>query len=110
MLFITIGTILLIAGYVSLVAFFLYGWWKLKEFNGTATKKHVFITVIVPVRNEEKNIVHLLRDLKEQTYPADKYEVIIVDDHSTDQTTQKVMQAKMDNVRIISLGDAGTCA
>lgn len=108
MLFITIGTILLIAGYVSLVAFFLYGWWKLKEFNGTATKKHVFITVIVPVRNEEKNIVHLLRDLKEQTYPADKYEVIIVDDHSTDQTTQKVMQAKMDNVRIISLGDAGT--
>lgn len=108
MLFITIGTILLIAGYVSLVAFFLYGWWKLKEFNGTATKKHVFITVIVPVRNEEKNIVHLLRDLKEQTYPADKYEVIIVDDHSSDQTTQKVMQAKMDNVRIISLGDAGT--
>lgn len=108
MLFITIGTILLIAGYVSLVAFFLYGWWKLKEFTGTAPKKHVFITVIVPVRNEEKNIVHLLRDLKEQTYPADKYEVIIVDDHSTDQTTQKVMQAKMDNVRIISLGDAGT--
>jgi cellulose synthase/poly-beta-1,6-N-acetylglucosamine synthase-like glycosyltransferase len=93
------------AGYAVLIGFFLYGWLRLKEYDPKGMSGNVSVTVIVPVRNEEKNIAHLLRDLKEQSYPKDKYEVLIVDDHSTDQTLTKIQQSKMENVRVISMHD-----
>lgn len=46
------------------------------------------ISVIVAARNEEKNIPALIRSLNEQNYPKDKYEVIIVDDNSADNTLE----------------------
>ena len=43
-----------------------------------------FVSIIVAARNEEKNIVTLLTQLTQQTYPS--YEIIIVNDRSTDRT------------------------
>jgi len=40
----------------------------------------------VPARNEERNLPRLLPSLLEQAYPADRFEVIVVDDQSTDGT------------------------
>ncbi len=45
-----------------------------------------FISVIVPTFNEERYISHCLQALLEQNYPKDRYEVIVVDNGSTDQT------------------------
>lgn len=45
-----------------------------------------FISVIVAAKNEEKNIHALIKSIDEQNYPKEKYEVIIVDDGSTDNT------------------------
>lgn len=42
------------------------------------------ISVIIPARNEERNLPHLLESLKKQTIPL--HEVIVVDDHSRDRT------------------------
>ena len=44
------------------------------------------ISVIIPAYNAEKTIGKCLNALKEQSYPADSYEVIVVDDGSTDKT------------------------
>ena len=45
------------------------------------------ISIIVPVRNEEKNITHLVKKIGTAMNSANiSYEVIIVDDHSTDST------------------------
>lgn len=51
-----------------------------------------FISVIIPVRNEAQNIINLLLDLENQTYPKDKFEVIIADDSSTDNTVLMVKE------------------
>lgn len=45
-----------------------------------------FISVVVACRNEQENIPDLLMSLARQEYPLNSFEVIIVDDHSTDQT------------------------
>lgn len=45
-----------------------------------------FITVAMPVRNEEKHIQKVLDALLAQDYPKDKYEIIVADGESTDQT------------------------
>ena len=48
------------------------------------------VTVIVAARNEEKSIGQCLQSLVQQTYPVNKYEIIIVDDGSTDTTASIV--------------------
>jgi len=48
------------------------------------------ITVVIPVRNEAKNIELLLQDLVQQTYPKAQFEVIVVDDCSDDNTVALV--------------------
>jgi glycosyltransferase involved in cell wall biosynthesis len=48
----------------------------------------VFISVIVACRNEETNLPHLLKDISEQDYPPELFELIIVDDNSTDSTRE----------------------
>ncbi|PRY05360.1 cellulose synthase/poly-beta-1,6-N-acetylglucosamine synthase-like glycosyltransferase [Pontibacter ummariensis] len=48
------------------------------------------LTVIVPVRNEEKNIRALLGDLEHQYYPRELVEILVIDDHSEDRTVQLI--------------------
>ncbi len=51
-----------------------------------------FVTVIIPVRNEEGNIVRILAEMHEQDYPAQSLEVIVADDYSDDATMEFVKQ------------------
>lgn len=50
--------------------------------------KQPFISVVIPAYNEEKYIVSTLEALKNQTYPQELYEVIVVDNGSTDKTSE----------------------
>lgn len=60
------------------------------------------ISVIIPVRNEAENILFLLQDLEKQTYPKHKFEVIIADDDSTDDTLKIVQEfQKNTNINLI---------
>lgn len=43
-----------------------------------------FVSIIVPARNEERNLPRLLPTLLSQHYP--NYEIVVVDDQSTDRT------------------------
>ena len=52
----------------------------------------VKFSVIIPVRNEAKNILFLLQDLDKQTFPKELFEVIIADDDSTDETLEIVQK------------------
>ena len=44
------------------------------------------VTVIVPVRNGTKVLSLCVNAMKAQTYPAELFEIIVVDDESTDAT------------------------
>ncbi|PID28537.1 MAG: hypothetical protein CSB55_04180 [Candidatus Cloacimonadota bacterium] len=58
----------------------------LKTVNQTVSNKKPFVSVVVAARNEERNITALLTTLVNQSYSEKFYEVIIVDDDSTDNT------------------------
>jgi chlorobactene glucosyltransferase len=51
-----------------------------------------FISIIIPARNEEKNIKKCLSSLLDQNYP--NFEVIAIDDNSTDNTLQIMNKIK----------------
>lgn len=63
-----------------------------------------FISVIVPFRNEEKNIANTYKNLIEQNYPKEKYEIIFVNDSSDDTSLHIIKNfPKVENVIIISV-------
>lgn len=45
-----------------------------------------FVSVLIAARNEEKRIPQCLESLLHSQYPADKFEILMIDDRSTDQT------------------------
>jgi len=56
------------------------------EPHSLSAEPAIFVSVIVACRNEQHNLPNLLESLAAQNYPTDLYEVIIVDDNSTDKT------------------------
>jgi glycosyltransferase involved in cell wall biosynthesis len=53
---------------------------------------HHFVSIIVPVYNGEATINRCLESLLAQDYPKDRYEIIVVDNNSTDGTVGIVRQ------------------
>jgi glycosyltransferase involved in cell wall biosynthesis len=52
------------------------------------------ISVVVPTYNRRVSLGRLLQALEQQTYPADQFEVVVVDDGSTDGTADAVRTLK----------------
>lgn len=50
----------------------------------------IYLSIIIPVRNEERFIEETLTALAGQDYPKDRYELIVVDGMSTDATCSRV--------------------
>jgi cellulose synthase/poly-beta-1,6-N-acetylglucosamine synthase-like glycosyltransferase len=58
--------------------------------TGHARTSHTRISVLIPARNEGANIARCIESLSRQSYPKDLYQVIVIDDHSTDSTGEIV--------------------
>ncbi len=81
------------------------GWLQIPEFDAGNTIPVTFISVVIPARNEQENIPALIESLTHQQYPDDLWEVIIVDDHSTDETLPLLLNLKhkLPNLQVMSL-------
>ena len=53
-------------------------------------KELPFLTIIIPAYNEEKSIKRTIQTALDSDYPKDRFEIIVVDDYSTDLTEQVV--------------------
>ncbi len=65
------------------------------------------LSVIVPARDAAHTLGPLLQDLYAQTHPKDAYEVMVVDDHSSDGTVALVegMAERWPQLRVLSLAE-----
>ena len=86
--------------YFILMIYYWMSWTKIPLYHATSPGEEK-ISVIIPCRNEESNIVNLLNALKQQTLPEELFEVIVVDDHSTDRTAELVI--KFEKVILVRL-------
>lgn len=89
--------------YAVLIIYYWLSWKSIPEYVATVSESLLKISVIIPARNEEKNIGNLLQALKNQTYPSSLFEVIVVDDHSNDSTATIVQQFNF--VKLIQLNE-----
>jgi biofilm PGA synthesis N-glycosyltransferase PgaC len=97
---------ILFLAYSLLILYCRNAWRSIPLFHSDGSAASLKISVIIPARNEEKNIGRLLEAISKQTYPAKLTEVIVVDDHSTDRTAEiayafedvRIVQLKEDNI------------
>ena len=95
--------ILLLAHYIFFLMKILSGLKKLEP-STSITFPEEFISVIIPFRNEEKNILVNLKSIENQDYPKEKYEVIYVDDSSEDNSLKLLHDNKIaDNIKVLSV-------
>ncbi|MBC8175186.1 MAG: glycosyltransferase [Candidatus Marinimicrobia bacterium] len=87
--------------YSCTLLLFILGLFRQKEHR---YHNRPFVSVIIPAKNEKDHIENILYDVTHQTYPKDKYEIIIVDDESTDVTPNicNAYVEKYQNVKLLS--------
>lgn len=80
--------------YVQLIMRFTFGWFSLDNnlSSYSVVSNSTTFSVIVAARNEETSITRCLESIALQNYPAHLFELIIVNDHSTDNTQGLVHQ------------------
>lgn len=68
-----------------------------------------FASVVVPVYNDAARLMACLRALGQQTYPADRYEVIVVDNGS-DVAVAPMVTAALPSARVVNESQPGSYA
>lgn len=103
-----IVTALLLGGYAWLIERYRTWFLQIKPFqpddNNAPTTR---FTVIIPARNEAANIRKCLPSILQQQYPQNLFEVIVINDHSTDATAAEVNKLKQQhgNLKLLQLED-----
>jgi cellulose synthase/poly-beta-1,6-N-acetylglucosamine synthase-like glycosyltransferase len=76
--------------YAKLFRTFRKGWNANAQKESSQPYEAIFLSVIIPFRNEARNLPVLISNLKKQDYPADKVEFLFIDDHSTDSGGDRI--------------------
>ena len=74
--------------YTALLLFHIISWLSLKPVSVKKESFKTTVTVIIPARDEERNITECIASVSEQNYPHSLLEIIVSDDHSEDRTRE----------------------
>ena len=93
--------------YLFLIISLIIGFDKISVFDNTNSTDYRKFTIIIPFRNEAANISALAQSLMQITYPKDAFEIIFINDASTDNSvpllTEFIIQNSnwklLDNIR-----------
>jgi chlorobactene glucosyltransferase len=100
------------AAYFLLLSISNIVWLRMSSHRPRITRGRM-VSILVPARDEEKNIARCLDSLLQQTYT--NYEIVVLDDQSTDRTWEILSTCQRENpgkVRIVKgepLSESGWC-
>jgi cellulose synthase/poly-beta-1,6-N-acetylglucosamine synthase-like glycosyltransferase len=89
--------------YVILLVYLRIGWAKITIPPVIADVVNTKVTILIAARNEEEKIHLTIEDLLAQDYPKQLLEIIIVDDHSTDNTAAIINSYAAQGVKLLKL-------
>ena len=97
--------ILLLSWYFKVFFLYRYSWKSMRPSENI--NKTDFITVIIACRNEENNILNIIEDVKNQDFDKQRFEMIVVNDHSEDSTLKILEKSakSWENLKIICMNE-----
>ncbi|MEX6690344.1 glycosyltransferase [Danxiaibacter flavus] len=104
---VVIVTAVLLCCYAALIHTYRIWYRRLKPFVIPDIEPATSFSIIIPARNEETSISNCVLSIINNHYPSDLFEVIVIDDHSTDRTPVIVeeISKKYSNVKLIRLAE-----
>ncbi|MCL5126841.1 glycosyltransferase [Algibacter sp. L4_22] len=78
--------------YLALIWRFAYGFDKVLTFKLTDLASKTQFSILIPFRNEAKNLSSLLLSLENLNYPKHLFEIVFIDDDSTDGSAEIITQ------------------
>ncbi len=84
----TIFLVLLTGSYLLLLGALFFGWQKIPEFKIEFLPAEIKFSIIVSYRNETENLPVLLDSLLKLKYPLTHFEVLLINDLSTDNSEE----------------------
>jgi len=94
---------LLILAYLAIISNIVLGWKSLPEWDTLKKSVNTKVSVLIAARNEEQNIAATLQSVTNQNFPSELLEIIVIDDHSKDNTAAIVKAFPATNIKLISL-------
>ncbi|MBK7885005.1 MAG: glycosyltransferase [Chitinophagaceae bacterium] len=92
--------------YALLIIYYRKSWAAIPDFITNENHNHASkISIIITASNESANIIACINSILNQTYDKSLFEIIVVDDFSTDDTAALVQSYPDPNVKLISLKD-----
>lgn len=91
--------------YVLLVFYLLRGWKNIEFFSKENCNPTTKVSILIAARNEERNIKATIECLLAQSYPKALTEIIIVDDHSTDNTAEIIGSYENYGIKLLRLNE-----
>ncbi|MDO9549246.1 MAG: glycosyltransferase [Candidatus Marinimicrobia bacterium] len=90
--------------YLAYILFFFYGLRNIR-LNNELNTEYPPLAIVVAARNEENNIRRTVESLAAQNYPADRYDIIVINDRSSDTTAVILqdLQGTVPNLKIITI-------
>ena len=108
---ISLFAITIIIIYLLLIGWLTYGIDKVEDFKLQDLPAKTKFSIVIPFRNEAENLPKLLASISRLNYPKSMFEVILVDDHSEDDsvsiieqlldTSRKKNDTRSDTIKII---------
>lgn len=94
--------------YIGLILYYKELFSRLTPFIPASNKPKTKFSIIIPARNEEESIGICIESIYRNNYPSELFEVVVIDDHSTDNTSNVVtaLQNKFSSLRLIRLEEA----
>ena len=83
--------------YTVLLLVYLYGYLKLKSPDFVDPVSVLSFSLIIPFRNEHENLPNLLESIAQLDYDKNLFEILFVDDHSTDHSAELIDRFKKDH-------------
>lgn len=102
---VSIISLLLTFWYALLVLFLRKGWVKIPYFLTNHQEPKTKVSILIAARNEEDKIHLTIEDILAQDYPKLLFELIVVDDHSTDKTSEIIRSYHSQGVKLIQLNE-----
>ncbi len=78
--------IIIIVVYLFLIGIFIYGFDMVNDFELQDLEPKTQFSIVIPFRNEADNLPQLLDSISRLNYPKNLFEVILVDDASSDNS------------------------
>ncbi len=98
MILLEILNIIFLTAYISFIVWLIIGW--LKQSNWNEQEEELRISVLIPFRNEEENLVNIVRSFCNLNYNLNLVEFVFIDDHSLDNGAS-VLLRELDKTNLL---------